>query len=75
VRSERGDQREEHRFIVHLWRETSTSDPAWRGSVYDVSSPLGIVSGRLRDLWDFMVLRLGPVATAARETPEKEKER
>jgi len=52
-------QREDYRFVVRLWREASASKPAWRGSVYDVSSALGIASCRLRDLWDFIMLRLG----------------
>jgi hypothetical protein len=52
-------RREDHRFVVHLWRETSASQPAWRGSVYEVSSALGLASCKLRDLWDFIMLRLG----------------
>lgn len=51
--------REDHRFVVRLWREKSASEPAWRGSVYEVSSALTIASSKLRDLWDFMMLRLG----------------
>ena len=51
--------REDHRFVVRLWREPSASDPGWRGSVYEVSTALGLASCKLRDLWDFIMLRLG----------------
>jgi len=50
--------REDHRFVVHLWREQSANEPVLRGSVYEVSSALGIASCKLRDLWDFIMLRL-----------------
>jgi hypothetical protein len=50
--------REDHRFVVHLWRERSANEQVWRGSVYEVSSALGIASCKLRDLWDFIMLRL-----------------
>ncbi len=56
--SESDKSREDHRFVVHLWRERSASEPVWRGSVYEVSSALGIASSKLRDLWDFIMLRL-----------------
>ena len=52
------ESREDHRFVVRLWRERSAGEPVWRGSVYEVSSALGIASCKLRDLWDFMMLRL-----------------
>jgi hypothetical protein len=51
-------RREDHRFVVRLWREGSVSEPVWRGSVYEVSSALGIASCKPRDLWDFIMLRL-----------------
>jgi hypothetical protein len=50
--------REDHRFVVHLWRERSAGEPRWRGTVYEVSSALGIASCKLLDLWDFIMLRL-----------------
>ena len=53
-----GRSREDHRFVVRLWREKSAGEPVWRGSVYEVSSALGIASNKLRDLWDFIMLRL-----------------
>lgn len=72
--SEGGSEREDHRFVLHVWREPSASAPAWRGSVYEVSSALSIASGRLRDLWDFIALRLGQGTDphGARETREGE---
>ena len=52
------ESREDRRFVVHLWREQSANELGWRGSVYEVSSALGIASCKLRDLWDFIMLRL-----------------
>ncbi len=57
-------EREEHRFVLRFWREPSTAQSGWRGSIYEVSSALGIASGKLRDLWDFIALRLGGGANA-----------
>lgn len=67
-------EREDHRFILRFWREQSVSPARWRGSVYEVSSALIVASGRLRDLWDFIALRLGEGAEVpeARETLEGE---
>ena len=53
-----GRSREDHRFVVRLWREKSADEPVWRGSVYEASSALGIASNKLHDLWDFIMLRL-----------------
>jgi len=50
--------RKNHRFVLHFWREPSAAPPGWRGSVYDVATTLSIVSDKLRDLWDFIALRL-----------------
>jgi hypothetical protein len=65
-------EREDHRFILRFWREPSASGDNWRGSVYEVSSALGIASAKLRDLWDFIALRLGTARTGVPpgETPE-----
>jgi hypothetical protein len=52
-------QRENRCFVLRLWRETSASEPAWRGTAYDVASAVGIASSKLRDLWDFIMLRSG----------------
>ena len=51
--------RKDHRFVLHVWREPSAAPPGWRGSVYEVATTLSIVSDKLRDLWDFIALRLG----------------
>ena len=58
------DERQDHRFLLRVWREPSASKPVWRGSVYEVSTTLGIASGKLRDLWDFIALRLGRASGA-----------
>ena len=50
--------RKDYRFVVRLWRDTPEAHSPWRGSVYDVSAALGIASTKLRDLWDFIMLRL-----------------
>jgi hypothetical protein len=59
VRIDPETDRKDHRFLLRFWREPSTSGSGWRGSVYEVSSALGIASVKLRDLWDFIALRLG----------------
>ena len=38
-------EREDHRFVLRFWREPLTAQNGWRGSVYEVSSALGIASG------------------------------
>jgi hypothetical protein len=58
VHSDDDQKRQDHRFVLHVWREPSASDAEWRGSVYETSSALSIASARLGDLWDFIVLRL-----------------
>jgi hypothetical protein len=50
--------RKDHRFVLRVWREPSAAPPAWRGSVYEVATAQSIVSDKLRDLWDFIALRL-----------------
>jgi hypothetical protein len=71
VRSEDKREREDRRFVLRFWREPSAG---WRGSVYEVSSAFGIASGKLRDLWDFVTLRLGQGSEPrdARETHDEE---
>jgi hypothetical protein len=51
--------RKDHRFVLHVWREPSAAPPGWRGSVYEVATTLSLASDKLRDLWDFIALRLG----------------
>jgi hypothetical protein len=58
MRSHNAGDREEHRFVLRVWREPSASRPQWRGSVYEASSALEIASSKLRDLLDFIALRL-----------------
>jgi hypothetical protein len=50
--------RNDHRFVLRVWREPSAAPPGWRGSVYEVATTLSIVSDKLPDLWDFIALRL-----------------
>lgn len=50
--------RKDHRFVLHVWREPSAAPPGWRGSVYEVATTLSIASDKLRDLWDFIALRI-----------------
>jgi hypothetical protein len=57
ARGERPD-RMEHRFVLRLWREPSTTTPQWRGSIVEVTSDARVVSSDLDDLWDFVMLRL-----------------
>ncbi len=66
-------ERKDHRFVLHFWREPSAAEAGWRGSVYEVSSALGIASSKFRDLWDFITLRLGQ-GSEPRPTREKHDE-
>jgi hypothetical protein len=74
VRSDGNGERKDHRFVLHFWREPSAAETGWRGSVYEVSTALGIASGKFRDLWDFITLRLGQGSEprATRETHDEE---
>jgi hypothetical protein len=52
-------QNSQHLFLVRMWQEgTPPSSKAWRGSVEHVPSGQRIYFSSLRDLDDFIVLRL-----------------
>jgi hypothetical protein len=53
-----GAERDEHRFVLRIWREPSASGPEWHGSVVEVNSALSVASGELNELLDFIKVRL-----------------
>jgi hypothetical protein len=53
-------EREQHLFILRAWRERSSPDGAWRGSVKHVESGRTIVSADLDEVIDFIRVRLAP---------------
>jgi hypothetical protein len=59
------EDRENHLFIVRVWREGRCRDGAWRGSAQHVTSGRSIVSADLDELTDFIRVRL-----AAQSEPE-----
>jgi hypothetical protein len=56
-------QRDEHLFIVRTWRE-EPAGPDWKVSVLHVPSGLRLATSKLRDLDDFIRLRLERGANA-----------
>jgi len=56
--------REEHLFIVRTWREASAAERDWRVSVLHVPSGTRLASSHLRDVDDFIRLRLEPGANS-----------
>ena len=53
--------KEEHVFIVRVWSEPGAAAPQWRATVEDVGSGRRVSSTDLRDVQDFIRLRLGTV--------------
>jgi hypothetical protein len=51
-------EREQHVFVVRIWREPSARGGTWRGSVHEPTSDRRIASTSLHDLWDFIAIRL-----------------
>ncbi len=52
--------REQHLFIVRIWRERSARIAGWRGSAKHVESGTAIVSADIDELTDFIRVRLVP---------------
>jgi hypothetical protein len=62
-------ERTEHRFMVHMWLETTANgEGQWRGAVDHVGSGRRYYFASLGDLSDFIRLRLSeqPVPPASR---------
>lgn len=52
-------ERSEHLFVVRMWREASTGEAGWRGSVEDIESHQRLSFTKFADLIDFIALRTG----------------
>jgi hypothetical protein len=57
-------EREEHLFIVRTWRQASAGQD-WRVSVLHVPSGMRLASSQLRDIDDFIRLRIEPDESSA----------
>jgi hypothetical protein len=65
-------ERSQHLFLVHIWQEPGEEAASgWRGSVEHVPSRQRMYFKSLRDLNDFILLRLGSLAAPA-DTPDKQ---
>ena len=51
--------REPHVFIVRVWSESAEADPQWRATIEDVGTGRRVSSANLRDVQDFIRLRIG----------------
>jgi len=58
-------EREQHLFILRVWRERSSHIGTWRGSVKHVESGRIIVSADLDEIVDFIRVRLAPESVGA----------
>jgi hypothetical protein len=52
---------EEHIFIVRVWSEPGAAAPQWRATIEDVGTGRRVSSTDLRDVQDFIRLRIGSV--------------
>ena len=55
----RQDQAEQHVFIVRVWSEPGAAAPQWRATIEDVGTGRRVSSTDLRDVQDFIRLRIG----------------
>lgn len=52
--------REEHLFVVRLWREPAARNGEWRASIVHVESGQRLATTELRAIDDFIRLRITP---------------
>jgi hypothetical protein len=52
------DSREEHVFVLRVWKEPATSSAGWRASVVHVGSGCSVAATECRDIVDFVALRV-----------------
>jgi hypothetical protein len=50
--------REDHLFVLRVWREAATSSPSWRATIEHIPSGARLSSGDLTEIDDFIRLRL-----------------
>jgi hypothetical protein len=54
----RPDMREDHLFVLRVWREPSSSSPDWRATIEHIASGKRLSSTDLKDVDDFIRLSL-----------------
>lgn len=50
--------REDHLFVLRVWRETAVSSPSWRATIEHIPSGARLSSRDLTEIDDFIRLRL-----------------
>jgi hypothetical protein len=55
-----GTPREEHVFVLRVWKEAATSRVGWRATIVHVASGCSVAATELRDINDFIRLRIAP---------------
>ena len=54
-----GISREQHVFVLRVWKEAATSQ-AWRASIVHLESGCSVSATEFRDIDDFIRLRIAP---------------
>ena len=55
-----GDFREEHVFVLRVWKEAAAVSAGWRATIVHVESGCSVAATELRDIDDFIRLRIAP---------------
>lgn len=53
-----GASREEHVFVLRVWKEAATSRVGWRATIVHLESGCSVAATELRDIDDFIRLRI-----------------
>jgi hypothetical protein len=56
-----GASREEHVFVLRVWKEPATSRVGWRATIVHLDSGCSVAATELRDIDDFIRLRIAPI--------------
>ncbi|MGA8097486.1 MAG: hypothetical protein WB810_02380 [Candidatus Cybelea sp.] len=56
-----GASREEHVFVLRVWKEAATSRVGWRATIVHLESGCSVAATELRDIDDFIRLRIASV--------------
>ncbi|HLY01977.1 MAG TPA: hypothetical protein VKR56_05705 [Candidatus Cybelea sp.] len=52
--------REEHVFVLRIWKEPPPARVGWRATITDLKSGCKVAATELRDIADFIRLRISP---------------
>jgi hypothetical protein len=55
-----GESREEHVFVLRVWKEAATPSAGWRATIMHLESGCRVAATELRDIDDFIQLRITP---------------